>query len=215
MPLPLPCLMLVTDRSLCGGGDGLVAAVEAAVQGGADAVQLREKDLPPEGLLPLARRLRGATLGRALLLVNGPLEVALAAEADGVHLPEAAPPVRRRREGFLVGRSVHSLEAARRAEAEGVDYLVAGPVYETRSHPGREPAGLSLIEEITRGVRVPVLAIGGVGVGRVEEVVRAGASGVAVISAVLSATDRRAAAGELRQALDGAWTRSFAPRGAS
>jgi thiamine-phosphate pyrophosphorylase len=217
MPLPLPCLMLVTDRSLCGGADGLVAAVEAAVQGGADAVQLREKDpdgrsLPPEDLLPLARRLRQATLGRALLLVNGSLDVALAVEADGVHLPASALSVWRPREavpvggqGFLVGRSVHSLEAARRAEAEGADYLVAGPVYETRSHPGREPAGLSLIEGITRRVRVPVLAIGGVNAGRVDEVVRAGASGVAVISAVLAATDRRVAAGDLRRALDAVW----------
>jgi thiamine-phosphate pyrophosphorylase len=216
--------MLVTDRSLCGGADGLVAAVEAAVQGGADVVQLREKDpdgrsLPPEDLLPLARRLSRATLGRALLLVNGPLDVALAVEADGVHLPASALSVWRPREavpaggqdvpvdgqGFLVGRSVHSLESARRAEEEGVDYLVAGPVYETRSHPGRAPAGLSLIEGITRRVRVPVLAIGGVNARRVDEVVRAGASGVAVISAVLAATDRRAAAGGLRRALDAVW----------
>jgi thiamine-phosphate pyrophosphorylase len=148
---------------------------------------------------------RQATPGRALLLVNGPLDAAVVAEADGVHLPESAGLVRRPREGFLVGRSVHSLEAARRAEAEGADYLVAGPVYETRSHPGREPAGLSLIEGITRRVRVPVLAIGGVNAGRVDEVVRAGASGVAVISAVLAAADRRAAAGDLRRALDAVW----------
>jgi thiamine-phosphate pyrophosphorylase len=216
--------MLVTDRLLCGGADGLIAAVEAAVQGGADAVQLREKDpdgrsLPPEDLLPLARRLRQATLGRALLLVNGPLDVALASEADGVHLPGSSPSVWRPREAvpvggqrFLVGRSVHSLEAARRAEAEGADYLVAGPVYETRSHPGREPAGLSLIEGITRRVRVPVLAIGGVNAGRVDEVVRAGASGVAVISAVLAAADRRAAAGDLRRALDAVWAAVRAAR---
>jgi thiamine-phosphate diphosphorylase len=212
MPLPLPCLMLVTDRSLCGGADGLVAAVEAAVQGGADAVQLREKDLCAAELLALAQRLRGVTAGRALFLVNGPLDVALAAGADGVHLPEATAAARRPREavpagrqGFLVGRSVHSLEAARRAEGESADYLVAGPVYETRSHPGREPAGLSLIEEITRSVRVPVLAIGGVSAGRAEEVVRAGASGIAVISAVLAPPDSRAATGELRRALDAAW----------
>lgn len=203
MPLPLPWLMLVTDRSSCGGAEGLVAAVEAAVEGGVDAVQLREKDLGPGDLLPLARRLRGATLGRALLLVNGPLDVALAAEADGVHLPENAPPVQRPREGFLVGRSVHSLGAARRAEA--VDYLIAGPVHETRSHPGRKPAGLSLIEEITRSVRFPVLAIGGVSAARVQEVVRAGASGVAVVSAVLAAADKEEAAVELRRALDAAW----------
>jgi thiamine-phosphate pyrophosphorylase len=222
MPLPLPCLMLVTDRSLRGGADGLVAAVEAAVRGGVDAVQLREKDLPTAEQVALAQRLRAVTAGRALLLVNGPLEVALAAEADGVHLPEATAAARRPREavpagrqGLLVGRSVHSLEAARRAEAEGADYLVAGPVYETRSHPGREPAGLALIEEVTRSVRLPVLAIGGVSAGRVEEVVRAGASGVAVISAILAQPDSGAAANELRQALEDAWARRLAVRGAS
>jgi thiamine-phosphate pyrophosphorylase len=204
--------MLVTDRRLCDGVDGLVAAVQAAVRGGADAVQLREKDLPPEDLLLLARRLRQATQGQAFLMVNGPLEVALAADADGVHLPESAPPVRRPRQGFLVGRSVHSLGAARRTEAEGADYIVAGPVYETRSHPGREPAGLALIEEVTRTVHVPLLAIGGVSAGRVEEVVRAGASGVAVISAVLAQPDREAAAGELRRALDAAWAAVGAAR---
>ena len=94
MALPLPCLMLVSDRSLC---PDLVGAVEAAVTGRVDAVQLREKDMPSEELLPLARRLRQAMEGRAvptgrqvLLLVNGSLAVALEAEADGVHLPEDA-----------------------------------------------------------------------------------------------------------------------------
>jgi thiamine-phosphate pyrophosphorylase len=209
MALSLPCLMLVSDRSSC---PDLVGAVEAAVSGGVDAVQLREKDMPSEELLPLARRLRQATEGQALLLVNGPLAVALAAEADGVHLPEDAPPVERPQRSFLIGRSVHSLATARRAEAEGVDYLIAGPVYETRSHPGREPAGLALIEEVTRSVRTPTLAIGGVTAGRVEDLVRAGASGVAVISAILAQPDKRAAAVGLRRALDAAWKRSPALR---
>ena len=209
--LPAPCLMVVTDRVLCGGVDALVAAVEAAVSGGADAVQLREKDLADGELLALARRLREVTRG-ALLVVNGPLEVAVAVEADGVHLPEDAPMLPRPRRGFLVGRSVHSAEAARRAEAAGVDYLVAGPVYETRSHPGVAPAGPALIEETARAVRVPVLAIGGVTPERVEEVVLAGASGVAVISAVLGAPDQRAAAEALRTALDEAWAATGAAR---
>ena len=209
---PVPCLMLVTGRSLCGGADGLAAAVEAAVGGGVDAVQLREKDLTPDELLPLAGRLREITLGRALLLVNGPLDVALAAAADGLHLPEAAPPVERPRPGFLVGRSVHSVEGARRAEAEGADYLIAGPVYQTRSHPNARPTGVSLIEEITSRMPIPVLAIGGLTAGRADEVVCAGASGIAVISAILTKGDRRAAVGQLRSALESAWAAAGAAR---
>src|SRR3990170_4672945 len=90
--LPVPTLMLVTDRTLAGGEDALVDAVAAAVAGGVDAVQLRGKDLPPDRLLALAHRLRDVTARTgALLIVNGPLEVALTANADGVHLPEAAP----------------------------------------------------------------------------------------------------------------------------
>ena len=203
--------MVVTDRVLCGGEDALVAAVEAAVSGGADAVQLREKDLADGDLLALARRLREVTRG-AVLVVNGTPAVAEAVGADGVHLSEDAPPASRPHDGFLVGRSVHSLEAARRAEAAGVDYLIAGPVYETRSNPGAAPAGPALIEGAAGAVRVPVLAIGGVTPERVEEVVRAGASGVAVISAVLAQGDPRAAAEALRRALDAAWSDARATR---
>lgn len=209
--LPYPCLMLVTDRVLAGGPEGLVRAIAAAVEGGADAVQLRERGLPDDELLVLARRLREATAGRALLLVNGRLDVALAVGADGLHLPEAAPAVPRPRPGFLLGRSVHSLEAARRAEAEGADYLIAGPVYATRSHPGAPAAGLGLIREIAGAVRPPVLAIGGVNAGRAGEVVEAGAAGVAVISAVLGDPSPREAARCLREALEAAWARARAP----
>lgn len=212
MGLPRPCLMLVTDRALAGGTDNLVEAVRAAVEGAANAVQLREKDLPGPDLLALARRLREATGDRALLLVNGSLEAARAAGADGVHVPEDAPPVRRPREGFLLGRSVHSAEAARRAEREGADYVIAGPVFETRSHAGRAPAGVALVGEVARAVDVPVLAIGGVSAERVGDVVRAGAAGVAVISAILGARDASAAARGLRGALDAGWTAASATR---
>jgi thiamine-phosphate pyrophosphorylase len=197
--------MLVTDRHLAGGPEPLIAAVEAAVDGGVNAVQLREKDLPPTDLLALARHLRAVTGGRALLFLNGSLEVALAADADGVHLPEAAAMIERPRRPFLVGRSVHSREAAERALGECSDYLIAGPVFETPSHAASRPAGVELVEAIADAVAIPVLAVGGITADRVEDVVRAGASGVAVISAVLGTDSPRQAAEELRQALKEAW----------
>lgn len=190
--------MLVTDRALAGGTDALVRVVSEAVQGGANAVQLREKDLAERELAALGRRLREATRERALLLVNGSLDVALECEADGVHLPEAAEAVET---PLLVGRSVHSVEAARRAVAEGARYLVAGPVYETRSHPGRAGAGVELIRRISEAVDVPVVAIGGIDYQRVEGVVKAGACGVAVISALVGAAAPREAASQLMDAL--------------
>jgi thiamine-phosphate pyrophosphorylase len=203
--------MLVTDRRQASGTDELLRSVDSAIAGGVTAVQLREKDVLFEDLLPLARQLRGLTSGRAQLLVNGPVELAVAVGADGVHLPEGSPPIGRPELQFLVGRSVHSREAAETAWAECSDYLIAGPVFETESHPGQAPAGVALISAISQIVAIPVLAIGGVTADRVESVVRAGASGVAVISAILGAESPRHAAHRLRQRLEEAWAERSTP----
>ncbi len=203
--LPLPALMLVTDRRLAGGEDALVKAVDEAVAGGVNMVQMREKDLPVAEMTSLGRRLRAAIGGRALLVINGPLQVALACGADGVHLPEAAAGVARPDRPFLVGQSVHSRQAAARVWGDCRDYLVAGPVYETPSHPAAPGAGPSLVREVTSAVAIPVLAIGGIVAARVAEVVRAGASGVAVISAILGSASPERAAQELREVLETAW----------
>lgn len=204
---PLPCLMLVTDRSLA--PLPLPQAAARAVAGGVNIVQLREKDLPARDLLALAAALRAAIAGRALLVVNDRADVALAAGADGVHLPEDGLPVAEARRlvgpARLVGRSVHSVDAAVRAEADGADYIVVGPIYPTRSHPDAPAAGPGLLSQVRRAVRVPVLAIGGVTAATAAEALAAGASGVAVISAILGSEDPEAAARGLRSALDAAW----------
>jgi thiamine-phosphate pyrophosphorylase len=192
--------MLVTERRLADDEDALVEAAAAAVEGGVNAVQVREKDLDTEALAALAARLRAAIGGRALLIVNGDAPAAAEAGADGLHLPEDAP--FQRPPGLrLVGRSVHSAEAAALAGREGADYVIAGPVYETASHPGVAPAGVRLVSAVAAAVSVPVLAIGGVTAERVAELRAAGADGVAVISAVLGSESPRAAASRLREAL--------------
>ena len=196
--------MLVTDRTLV-LIERLPDAVDAAIRGGVDAVQLREKDLPSDVLVEIGRRLKDVTRGRAALIVNGCVAVARASDADGVHLPEAAPmPPEGERRGLLVGRSVHGLPAARMAEAEGCDYIVAGTVFPSRSHPGGAASGLELIATVRRTVRPPVLAIGGITAQNAGDAVRAGACGVAVISAILGASDPCAAALALRDALGAA-----------
>ncbi len=200
-----PCLMLVTDRKLAGGETALVKAVAEGVRGGVNAVQLREKDMSADELLRLTRRLRDVTAGQALLLVNGPLDVALACGADGVHLPEAVAMIERPARPFLIGRSVHSVEAAERAAEERCDHVIAGPVYETTSHVGLRAAGPRLVGEVAANVAMPVLAIGGITADRLEEVIASGASGVAVISAILASDQPAAAARKLRFSLDAAW----------
>ena len=125
--LTLPALMLVTDRALA-GGDGVV--------------QMREKDLGDETLLRLAELIKAAIDGRALFIVNSSLDVALTIGADGIHLPEAMPALGKRAKDLIVGRSVHSVEAARLAEQSGAHYVVFGPVYETLSHAGVPAVGL-------------------------------------------------------------------------
>lgn len=202
-----PRLMLVTDRRLC-PVDRLPALAAQVVAHGVDAVQLREKDLPADELLALARALRAAIGDRALLFVNGDVDVALAAVADGVQLGEEAMSVAeaRHRAGgrLLIGRSVHDVAGAVAAERAGADLLIAGTVYPSRSHPGGPSAGPELIRRIVAVVRVPVLGIGGITWENAAAVIAAGGAGVAVISAILAAPDPVRAAAELRAAVEAA-----------
>ena len=207
LKLPRPCLCLVTDRKLC-QDRSLEEKVAQAVSGGVNMVQLRERDLLTVALYSLATRLREATKGKALLTINDRVDLSLAVGADAVHLPEKGLPVKaaRRLAGrkMLVGRSVHSVEAAEEAEADGADYLTVGTIFETRSHPGEAPAGTGLVKDIRARVGIPILAIGGINPRTVVEVIRAGADGAAVISAILGAPDAEAAAKRLIEAMEAA-----------
>lgn len=206
MPPRNPMLILVTDRHRV-AGDDLAPAVDRAVAGGVRLVILREKDLPASDLFLLACRLRSITRGRALLVVNDRVDVALATEADGVHLGETGLPIAAARQlgagrsPFLVGRSVHTSQGATRAEAEGADYLLAGSIFSTASHPEQQPAGVAFLAEVAGKSGIPVYAIGGVTAANAGECIRAGAQGVAAISAILGAPDPEAAARELSAAL--------------
>ncbi len=204
--LPLPCLALITDRGVCGGTERLEWAVEAAVAGGVQLVQLREKELAGGPLFALAERLRRVTQGKALLFVNERVDVALACEADGVHLGEEALSVAQARRAargrpLLMGRSVHHAAGALEAAEAGADLLLVGPVYDTASHPGMAPAGVGLVAEVAQSVQVPVVGVGGITPDNAEEVMAAGAAGVAVIRGILAAPSPYQAAQQLREAM--------------
>ena len=157
---------------------------------GVDVVQLREGDLAAGALASLVRGALELARGTATrVVVNDRLDVALACGADGVHLAGRSVPVGAARAvapgGFLIGRSVHSVEEAL-AEGQGADYLIAGTVWRSASKPGLTRwLGVGGLRAIARAVRIPVLAVGGVTVDRVGEVRGAGAVGVAAIGAFL------------------------------
>jgi thiamine-phosphate pyrophosphorylase len=211
--LRLPTLCLITDRQRCGESP-LEDVVDQAVKGGVNLIQLREKDLPAGELLALAIRLREVTRGRALLVINDRLDVAQAAGADGVHLPENGLPVAIARwllgQHTLIGRSVHSEEAAVEAEQAGADYVQLGTIYATESKPGVKPAGPDLVRKVSAALATPILAVGGVQPDNAAEVIEAGASGVSVISAIETAADPQAAARQLVEAMSEAWKKRAA-----
>ena len=186
-----PVVALVTNRRrFAAGGAGtdfVKRQVASAVRAGVDLIQIREPDLSDRRLLYLVRWAVAAARGSAsLILVSDRLDMALAAGAAGVHLRSSsvAATVMRRHlpPGFLLGRSVHGAsEAARAAAGGGLDYLVMGTVYASASKPGGAPCGVDALAAAARAVRLPVLAIGGVTVDNVGEVMDAGAAGVAAI----------------------------------
>jgi thiamine-phosphate pyrophosphorylase len=184
-------LYLITDRGAAARPP--VDVVEECLAAGLRAVQLREKDLEARPLLEVARALRDVTRAHgARLLVNDRADVALAAEADGVQRTHASLPVAALRaitpRGFLVGASTHSLGEARRAQVEGADFIVFGPVYDTPSKRAfGPPQGLAALRQVAGAVTRPVIAVGGLTPARVPEVLAAGAAGVAVIRDIYAA----------------------------
>lgn len=185
-------LYLITDRSVSPRQPADV--VEECLAAGLRAVQLREKDLPTRELLKLADTLRASTRRHgARLLVNDRADVALAAGADGVQRTHISLPASALRAiaptGFLVGASVHSEAEAREAVAQGADFVVFGPVYDTASKRRYgPPQGVAALEAVAHAAAGrPVLAVGGLTPERVPEVLAAGAAGVAVIGAIYAA----------------------------
>jgi thiamine-phosphate pyrophosphorylase len=175
-----------------------------AIDGGADVVQLRNKQAPAADLFGAAVRVRDHARARsAIFIVNDHLELAIDAGADGVHLGQedlGIAEARLRWDG-IVGRSTHSLEQAVKAQTEGADYIGVGPVFATPTKPGRPAVGVGLLGLVGAVLEIPWFAIGGLDAGNIDAVVIAGARRVAVVRAVSSAADPAAAAAELKARL--------------
>jgi len=208
VPRPNFDLYLITDRKLTQGRE-LDWVIERALEGGVKAIQLREKDLSGKELFILAERIqRICQRYQAQLFINDRVDVALAVDAMGVHLGETSMPVPAARlllgAHCSIGVSTHSLEGARRAEQDGADFIVFGPVYFTPSKADfGVPQGISALQIIVENVALAVYAIGGIKADNLLEAKSVGSRGVALISAIMSAEDPTQAAKQILARLMG------------
>jgi thiamine-phosphate pyrophosphorylase len=198
-------LYLVCDATP--DGSELPDLLRAAVAGGVDIVQLREKLLPDDELLAVAHASSALTRQlRTLLIINDRPWVAQKAGTDGVHVGQDDMPVADVREivgpEMLIGLSTHSPPQIDAVDASLVDYIGVGPIHETPTKPGRPAVGLELIRYAAAHAPVPFFAIGGLDAGNLAQALDAGASRVCVLRAIAAAEDPRRAAHELRSALD-------------
>ena len=217
LPIRKPLLCYVTDRRGFVGDEAeareklLLAKTGQAAKAGVDWIQLREKDLSGKQLAGLASEVLRVTAGVSAILINDRLDVACSVKAAGVHLGEHSLPVsearrfveeRLAREDFLVGASVHSLEAARKAEQDGANYVIFGPLFATPSKAAfGAPQGLEGLRRVCAAMQIPVLAIGGITLENAGECLEAGASGIAAIRLFQETTDLPAVVERLRLGL--------------
>jgi thiamine-phosphate pyrophosphorylase len=196
-------LYFVADR------DGMQRALDAALAGGADLFQLRDKDASDDELLAAAETARErCRAAGALFLINDRPDLAVACGADGVHVGQDDTPVARAREivgdDAIVGLSTHSMKQAQAGCRSGADYIAVGPVHATPTKEGRPAIGVEPIKYAAAHVSVPWFAIGGIDTKTVGDVVRAGARRIVVVRALTDADDPEAVARELRTSLNGA-----------
>lgn len=195
-------LYLLTDRKILKGRD-LIRAVEEAIRGGVTLLQLREKEASTREYYELALKMKELTHSFKLpLIINDRLDIALAADADGLHIGQEDLPLTAARKllgpGKILGLSVSNVQEAMYGEQNGADYLGAGAVYHTGSKDMAEPPiGPEELKRIKDAVSIPVVAIGGIGLSNIHEVKETGVDGVAVISAILGSQEIEGTAREL------------------
>ena len=181
--------VLITDRKVC--GKKLTDIIEQAIDGGVGTVQLREKDLSTGDLYSLAKEIREITERKgANLIINDRVDIATAVDADGVHLGWQSLEIDTVRrmigQDKIIGFSAHSLEEAKRAENSGADYISISPIFDTVNKDYFiEPLGVGEIGKIKAQINIPVIALGGINENNVSKVLKSGADGIAMISAIL------------------------------
>ncbi|MEA2015279.1 MAG: thiamine phosphate synthase [Actinomycetota bacterium] len=169
--------------------------VESALKAGLKIIQYREKGKSTRGMIEEAKEIKKLCReSGALLIINDRVDIALAVDADGVHLGNEDMPYKTAREilgsGRIIGLTVHNIKEAKKAEGVGADYIGVSPVYETRTKPDAGmPAGIRFVREVNDKIKIPAVAIGGINENNIEEVLKAGAKSAAIISAIVTFPD--------------------------
>lgn len=194
-------LYVIVDSKLVGERD-ILGVVKQVILGGARIIQLRDKEGSTRKLIEVGLKIRRITKKRAIFIVNDRLDVAMAVDADGLHLGQEDMPLTLARKLWkkskIIGVSVENLPLAKRAEREGADYVGVGSIFKTSTKiDAGYPLGTSIISKIKKRVKIPVVAIGGVDEDNLEEVAKAGADAIAVARAVIGAEDIRSATARL------------------
>lgn len=177
-------------------GRSIVEVMEEAIRGGADIVQLRDKTASKRELLEKAKALRELTRRYGVpFIVNDHVDVALAVEADGIHLGQDDLPLAEARKlvgpDKIIGISTHRIEEARAAEAGGADYIGVGPVFATETKPHATPVTTAYVRQVAAEIRIPFVAIGGIKLHNVDEVLAAGARRISAVSEIVGSADVR------------------------
>lgn len=213
--MQFPILCLVTDLTVVRGGENrLVDVVSVAVEGGVNMVQIRAPDADASCFISLADAVVDSVGDRCVTIMNpSKRTISDVRGCDGIQLSESADSTVsevRARMGKckLVGRSVHSVRSAQKAVDEGADFIVLGTIFPTASHPDADTHGVSIIRETMMRVDVPIVAIGGITASNAGKVIHSGASGIAVVRAILADSDPRSATSRLWEKVNEAYASS-------
>jgi len=198
-------LLVITDRK--SAIKNIVKVVEDCCKYGVKAVQLREKDMLAGELVELVKKIRALTTKtKTKLMINDRLDAALLSNANGLHLPENGVDIKllKKYKGLILGKSVHSAEQARKADNEGYDYLLFGPVFRTPAKVKYgAPQGLDKLEKVCNSVSIPVFAVGGIIPARTKKCLEAGAYGIAVIGGIMKSANIKKTISEFKAELGG------------
>lgn len=199
-------LYVIVDRKACGRRQPVYVAREA-IAGGADVIQLRDKQANAKELVKVGRTIRSLTYRKKVLfIINDRPDIAKAVGADGVHLGQDDLPIDVARSILgrkkIIGLSTHSVLQAREAQKSGADYIGVGPIFATPTKPEYKAVGVDLIKKVRNKIRIPFVAIGGIDESNIDEILDAGAISVAVVRAVCGAKDIKGAAKYLKEKLE-------------